>query len=100
MIKGANVLGPEIVKAMGQAFDEAWAEIAGNFGDHPMEIETARLRLANAILSAAVDGSKEVSALKAGALHAMAIYYRSGIRSTDKKALDTLNGNSLSSHPS
>jgi hypothetical protein len=65
-----------------------------------MEIETARLRLANAILSAAVDGSKDVAALKSGALHAMATYYRSDIRSTGGKVLDTLNGNSLTFRPS
>src|SRR3974377_866110 len=37
--------GPEAVKAIGEAFDQAWAEIAGNFGNIPAEIEGARLRL-------------------------------------------------------
>jgi hypothetical protein len=31
--------GPEAVKALGQAFDEAWVNIAGNFGDDPSDIE-------------------------------------------------------------
>jgi hypothetical protein len=30
--------GPEALKAVGQAFDKAWLEIAGNFGDDPGDI--------------------------------------------------------------
>jgi hypothetical protein len=37
---------------MGQAFEEAWQQIEGNFGD-PQDIEQARFRLANAVLSIA-----------------------------------------------
>jgi hypothetical protein len=37
--------GPEALKAMGQAFDEAWQTIEGNFGHDPQDIEKARLRL-------------------------------------------------------
>jgi hypothetical protein len=53
MLIDGMALGPEALKAIGQAFDEAWAEIAGNFGDDPREIEAARLKLANAFLSVA-----------------------------------------------
>lgn len=79
LIDGAS-FGPDTVKAMCQAFDETWAEVAGNFGDSPMEIESARLRLADAMLSVTTEGSTDVAALKAGALGAMALDYRSGIR--------------------
>lgn len=79
LIDGAS-FGPETFKAMGQAFDLAWAEIAGNFGDSLTQIESARLRLAEAMLSIASDGSIDVKALKDGALQAMALDYRSGIR--------------------
>jgi len=79
LIDGAS-FGPETVRAMGQAFDQAWAEIAGHFGDSPTQIEIARLKLAEALLSVATDGSTDVAALKAGALQAMALDYRSGIR--------------------
>ena len=79
LIDGAS-FGPETVKAMGQAFDQAWAEIAGHFGDSPSQIENARLKLAGALLSVATDGSTDVAALKAGALQAMAMDYQSGIR--------------------
>jgi hypothetical protein len=67
--------GPEALKAMGQAFDEAWQSIAGNFGEEPQEIERARLRLANALLSVATEESRDVAVLKRGALQAMALNY-------------------------
>ena len=77
-IEGAS-FEPEAVRAMGMAFDQVWAEIAGNFGD-PSEVETARLRLADAILSITTEGSTDAAQLKAGALQAMVQYYRSRIR--------------------
>ena len=50
---------------------------------HPSsEIEAARLRLAEAMLSIATEGNTDVAALKIGALRAMALDYRSGIRPT------------------
>jgi len=48
LIDGA-AYGPNALKALGQAFDEAWASIAGNFGDDPSDIERARLKLALAV---------------------------------------------------
>jgi hypothetical protein len=76
LIDGA-AFGPEAVKAIGQAFDEAWDYIAGNFGDDPTSIELGRSRLAEAMLSVAREDSRDVEALKRGALEAMALYYRS-----------------------
>jgi hypothetical protein len=67
--------GPQSVKAMGQAFDEAWGLIAGNFST-PEETEIGRLLLAEAVLSMATKGSCDVVALKSGALHALAMDYR------------------------
>ena len=49
---------------MGQAFDQAWAEIARDFGDIPSEIDDAWLRLADAMFSVAIEGTVEVAALK------------------------------------
>jgi len=74
--------GPATLKAIGEAFDQAWAQIAGNFGDSPTQVENARLRLADALLSVATEESTDVAALKDGALQAMAMDYRSGIRPT------------------
>jgi len=84
LIDGAT-FGPETLKAMGQAFDQAWAEIAGHFGDTATQIGNARLRLAEAPLSIATDGSTDVAALKTGALQAMAMDYRSAIRPSTPK---------------
>ena len=68
--------GPDALKALGQAFDEAWASIAGNFGDEPYEIERARLKLASALLSVSTDASRNVEVLKKAALQVMALDYR------------------------
>jgi hypothetical protein len=76
-IDGA-AFGPDVVKALGQAFDEAWTEVAGNFGSDPRLVEDARLRLAKAVLSVASEHSADVAAIKNGALQAMAAHYRTG----------------------
>jgi hypothetical protein len=65
--------GPETLKAMTQAFDQAWSVVAGNISQNASE--AARLRLANALLSVASDDSREVGALKRRALEAMALSY-------------------------
>jgi hypothetical protein len=75
LIDGAS-FGPETVKALGQAFDAAWAQIEGNFGGDPHEIDRARMRLAEALLSIAKEGSRDVQALKNEALQAMALRYK------------------------
>jgi hypothetical protein len=82
LVDGAS-FGPDTLKAMGQAFDEAWEEIAGNFGTLPIEVESARLKLADAMLSVATEGSTDIAALKS-ALQAIASDYCSGIHPTVK----------------
>lgn len=72
LIDGSSY-GPEALKTIGQAFDEAWQTIAGNFTDET--IEAGRLRLANALLSVASEDSRDVDALKRGALEAMTLSY-------------------------
>ena len=68
--------GPDALTAIGQAFDAAWVEIAGNFGDDSDWVEGARLKLAKALLSVADDDSRDVQVLKRAALQAMAKDYR------------------------
>jgi len=75
LIDGAS-FGPDALKTIGRAFDDAWVQIAGNFGDDPKDIQEARLRLANAMLSVASEDSREVEVLKRAALEAMALGYR------------------------
>jgi hypothetical protein len=60
--------GPEALKAIGEAFDSAWAEIASGVGTDPFAIEAARLKLANAVLNIADENSRDVEALKRAAL--------------------------------
>jgi hypothetical protein len=79
LIDGAS-FGSDTLKTLGQAFDQAWEEIAGKLGG--TQVENARLRLAEAMLSIATEGSTDVSTLKTGALQVMALHYRSGIRPT------------------
>jgi hypothetical protein len=65
--------GPQVVKAMGGAFDAAWAKIAGRFKNDPMEIEAARLKLAIAVLAVASEGGNSVHLLRDAALQRMAL---------------------------
>ena len=75
LIEGA-AYGPEALKIIRQAFDEAWRDIAGNFGDDSPDIERARNRLARAILSIADDDCHDVSVLRQAALQQMALDYK------------------------
>ena len=68
--------GPDTLKIIGQAFDEAWKSIAGNFGDDARTVGQARVRLANAIFDAASEGSRDLEALKRAALEKLAQSYR------------------------
>jgi len=74
LIDGAS-FGPETLKAIGQAFDEAWASIEGNIGCDQQR-EAVRLKLATAVLSVASEHSRDVEVLKKAALEAMAGDYR------------------------
>jgi hypothetical protein len=75
LIAGA-AFAPPTLRAMEQAFDQAWSEIAGNFGDSASEIQSARLSLARAMLSVATEAGTDVATLKARALQMMALSYR------------------------
>jgi hypothetical protein len=65
--------GPDALKAMTQAFDQAWSVVAGNIS--PDASEAARIRLANALLSVATEDSRDADVLKRKALEAMALSY-------------------------
>jgi hypothetical protein len=68
--------GPEALKVLYQAFDEAWASIAGNFGGDASAAEAARSRLASTVLAIARDGGSDPTAIKNAALQALALDYR------------------------
>jgi hypothetical protein len=67
--------GPDTLKVLSQAFDEAWASIERDIACHQLR-EAMRLKLATALLSIASDDSRDVDVLKRAALQAMAGDYR------------------------
>jgi len=71
LIDGAS-FGPDTLKVIGEAFDTAWAEIAGGVGTDPVAIEATRMKLANAVLSVDRENTHDVEALKRAALETMA----------------------------
>ncbi len=50
--------GPDVLKALFEAFDDAWARIAPTCGNDPQVIESTRMRLASVILALAKDRPK------------------------------------------
>jgi hypothetical protein len=64
--------GPEAL-VIGEAFDEAWTEIADNYSTVPIEREAAQVKLATALLSVASEGSRDPRALKTAALERMKV---------------------------
>jgi hypothetical protein len=66
---------PTTLVLMGTAFDRAWSEIEHHFGD--TDADTARSRLAEAILIVAADHDcHDISELKTDALQVLALAYR------------------------
>ena len=71
----AHSFDPETLSVLYAAFDQAWAEIDHHFRG-TLEMEAARLRLANAILAVAEQGSQNSEDLKTLALQTMVLKYR------------------------
>jgi hypothetical protein len=63
--------GPDEVKAMGQALDDAWAKLAPSVDDRPEAIEAARFALANIILSLGAQGNFDPERLADAAVQSM-----------------------------
>ena len=70
-----TTLGPDALKAVGEAFERAWSEIERDIGCEQAR-EAARLKLANALLSVASEDSRDVEVLKRAALDVMSRDYR------------------------
>ena len=69
---------PEALTVIGKAFDQAWNDIAPNFGDNPEVVEAARVRLAHAVLAVAKNEGRDIIELKNAALQVFAVAYRLG----------------------
>jgi two-component sensor histidine kinase len=63
LIEGA-AFGPETLKAMSHALDEAWDSMTANMGSDPHRAERSQLNLARALLSVAENAARDVEALK------------------------------------
>ena len=73
-LTGPGLYGPDVLSTLNQAFEEAWAEISGNFADDPHMVQSARNRLADALLRAAdQQGCRDLERLKTAALRAMTL---------------------------
>lgn len=72
IIEGAS-FGPEVLKVVSQAFDEAWASVAPTFtaGEH----DDAREALAHAVMSAARQDSNDVATIRDAAVRAFMRHY-------------------------
>ena len=80
-MKAAKILagctyGPETLKIIGKAFDEAWADIATHFVGDTHRADAARERLAHAVLIAVAEDSRDHQEIKHTALQIMALSYR------------------------
>jgi hypothetical protein len=60
--------GPETLRVIFQAFDEAWAAIAPRYGEDQSGIEAARAMLADIVLSLARDETRDAGMLRDAAL--------------------------------
>jgi hypothetical protein len=67
LLEGAS-FDPPTLKIIGQAFDEAWATIAGRYSGDKVQTDLVRVRLAHAVLAHAVTYGNDLEALKAAAL--------------------------------
>lgn len=75
LIEGSTY-GPETLKVIGKAFDDAWSEIAGHFSSNGLQAQSVRLKLAHAVLAVARDDSRDSNEVKNAALQIMAMNYR------------------------
>ena len=77
LIKGSGATyGPETLKMIGQAYDDAWSEIASHFTRNGLQAQSVRLRLAHAVLAVAREDSRDPVELKNAALQIIALQNR------------------------
>jgi hypothetical protein len=66
-----SAYGPDQLKILFMAFDEAWDMIAADVDDRPEAIQAARLKLANLLLTLALDRLDDAEWLRDSALNIM-----------------------------
>jgi hypothetical protein len=65
------IMGPETLKVVYQAFDDAWDKIRHYYGSDHKIIDAGRLKLAEAIIAVARDDSRDPELIKRLALQLM-----------------------------
>jgi hypothetical protein len=88
-----STYGPETMRVIGAAFDEAWAAISHHFASDDHASQEARVRLAHAVLAVAHEDSRDTEELKDAALQVMAL--GSGDLGVNVARLHNLNGRSF-----
>jgi hypothetical protein len=73
LLSESSAYGPDTLKILYQAFDEAWASIAEKYADDPDRAEIARLKLANTILSFPIEDIKDAQQITCSSLQIMAL---------------------------
>jgi hypothetical protein len=64
--------GPDRLKVLGNAFDDAWQTLGRNIGAAPAEIDRARMTLASVILNLPCSEIADAESIKNAALQVMA----------------------------
>jgi hypothetical protein len=75
LIAGAS-FPPAVLKVIFQAFDDAWNEVGADISKRPNAVESARLSLAEIVLSLAHSDPIERDALKDAAVSAFRLRHR------------------------
>ena len=70
---GSASYGPDVLRVLYAAFDDAWAHLAPTHSATPLMIEATRLKLANVVLSLAEPNSNDADSIKDAALRTMAL---------------------------
>jgi hypothetical protein len=77
---------PPTLEVIGQAFDQAWSDIAGHFDGDEGQVARARTQLAHAVLIVADDESRAVERLKRDALEVLAFRIKARRRRPKKRS--------------
>jgi hypothetical protein len=72
----ATSFGPDALKLIFKAFDEAWSEIAPKMGSDPNAVEAARMTLASIVLAFASAGTITADGLRTVSVAAFCAKYR------------------------
>ena len=71
LLRGAS-FGPDVLKTIGRAFDLAWTEIEASHSANDFAKTSARIKLAQTVLSVAREDTQDVNLLKEQALKVFA----------------------------